>query len=378
MREGKSPWTTATGLVVRGYVSKIDGSVQPYGLVVPKSYEAGKDRTHRLDLWCHGRGEKLTELSFLESRLRSPGEFTPQDAFVLHLYGRYCCANKLAGEIDALEAMADVQKHYRIDVNRRVIRGFSMGGAACWHFAVHYPSLWAAAAPGAGFSETPDFLRVFQSEDVKPTVYERKLWHMYDCTDYARNLFNLPTVAYSGEKDTQKQAADIMALAMEKEGLKLIHLIGPKTGHGYHPETKKELNRRIDEIVARGRNPVPATISFTTYTLRYNHCFWLTLEGLEKHWERAPRQRRTGESRRRSQDRGSHRSDPDNGTGRMPPGKGHENHGRHRWPETDGARRGRRSIMDGPLPQDRRQMGGSRDARRQGPAKTARLAGTDR
>ena len=32
---GKAPWTTATGLVVRGYRSKIDGSVQPYGLVVP-------------------------------------------------------------------------------------------------------------------------------------------------------------------------------------------------------------------------------------------------------------------------------------------------------------------------------------------------------
>ena len=32
LREGKAPWNTATGLVVRGYVSKIDGSVQPYGL----------------------------------------------------------------------------------------------------------------------------------------------------------------------------------------------------------------------------------------------------------------------------------------------------------------------------------------------------------
>ena len=40
LREGKAPWTTATGLVVRGYVSKIDGSVQPYGLVVPASYQA--------------------------------------------------------------------------------------------------------------------------------------------------------------------------------------------------------------------------------------------------------------------------------------------------------------------------------------------------
>src|SRR5580704_4460490 len=34
---GSAPWTTATGLVVRGYVSKIDRSVQPYGLVVPPS-----------------------------------------------------------------------------------------------------------------------------------------------------------------------------------------------------------------------------------------------------------------------------------------------------------------------------------------------------
>src|SRR5712691_10051247 len=30
---GAAPWSTATGLVVRGYVSKIDSSVQPYGLV---------------------------------------------------------------------------------------------------------------------------------------------------------------------------------------------------------------------------------------------------------------------------------------------------------------------------------------------------------
>src|SRR5579863_2088165 len=34
---GEAPWTTQTGLVVRGYVSKIDSSVQPYGLVVPET-----------------------------------------------------------------------------------------------------------------------------------------------------------------------------------------------------------------------------------------------------------------------------------------------------------------------------------------------------
>ncbi len=131
LREGKSPWTRATGLVVRGYRSRIDGSVQPYGLVVPASYDVNSPYKHRLDLWCHGRGEKLTELSFLNQRMRTPGEFTPPHAFVLHLYGRYCNANKFAGEIDALEAMAHVKTHYPIDEDRVVIRGFSMGGAAC-------------------------------------------------------------------------------------------------------------------------------------------------------------------------------------------------------------------------------------------------------
>jgi pimeloyl-ACP methyl ester carboxylesterase len=287
LHEGKAPWTTATGLVVRGYVSKIDGSVQPYGLVVPSSFRPDTPYKHRLDLWCHGRGEKLTELNFLNQRQKSPGEFTPPHAFVLHLYGRYCNANKFAGEIDALEAMDHVKKHYPIDDDRVVIRGFSMGGAACWQFAVHYPDLWCAAAPGAGFSETPEFLKHFQKETLEPTWWEKKLWGMYDCTDYALNIANVPTVAYSGENDIQKQAADMMVAALEKEGMRLMHIIGPKTGHSYHPEAKNELNRRIDAIVAKGRPALLPYVDFTTRTLRYNRCGPLTIDGLKRHWEKS-------------------------------------------------------------------------------------------
>ena len=226
-------------------------------------------------------------MNFIDGRQKSAGEFTPPDALVLHLYGRYCNANKFAGEIDLFEALEHVRKHYRIDENRIVVRGFSMGGAACWQFAAHYPSMWTAAAPGAGFSETADFLRVFQDEKLTPTWYERKLWHLYDCTDYAVNLFNCPTVAYSGEIDKQKQAADVMAKALKEEGISLVHIIGPKTGHSYHPEAKKEVNRRIDSIVAHGRDPLPRRVRFTTWTLRYNQSAWVRIDGLEEHWERA-------------------------------------------------------------------------------------------
>lgn len=287
LRQGMAPWTRLTGLVVRGYRSKIDGSVQPYGLVVPDSYATSPALPMRLDFWFHGRGEKLTELDFIHERSKSPGEFTPPNTLVLHLYGRYCNANKFAGEVDLFEALAQARKFYPIDENRLVVRGFSMGGASCWQFATHYAGLWAAAAPGAGFAETPEFLNVFQNEKLQPTWWEQKLWHLYNSTDYALNLFNCPTVAYSGEIDRQKQAADAMARAMAAEGMTLTQIIGKGMGHRYSPEAKVEINERIDAIAARGRNPLPREIRFTTFTLRYNRMGWVVLEGLEKHWERA-------------------------------------------------------------------------------------------
>jgi pimeloyl-ACP methyl ester carboxylesterase len=286
LAEGKPAWATSVGLVPRGYVSKIDGSVQPYGLVVPPTYKPGSDHKHRLDFWLHGRGETLSELSFINGRQKSTGEFAPADTIVLHLYGRFCNASKFAGEVDLFEALDSVKKRYPIDENRLVVRGFSMGGASTWHIAVHHAGLWAAANPGAGFAETPTYAGISQ-ESVKDTPWQATLWHWYNATDYAANLFNCPVVAYSGEKDKQKQAADIMAKAMKDEGLDLIHVIGPNTEHRYEPEAKKEVARRIDEFAAKGSDPNPPKIRFTTWTLRYNQMKWLTVEGLEKHWERA-------------------------------------------------------------------------------------------
>lgn len=282
LAQGDAPWTRAAGLVVRGYVSKIDGSVQPYGLVIPATFTAEPSRPRRLDIWFHGRGETLSEVNFLTDRQKSFGEFAPADTIVLHPYGRYCNANRFAGEVDTFEALADVQKNYPIDDRRITVRGFSMGGAACWQFATHHSGLWAAAAPGAGFSETAQFLSI-SPEDVP--WYQRKLWHWYDPADYALNLSNCPTVAYSGGKDKQKQAADVMEAALRKMGPHLVHVVGPDTGHAYHPQAKLEVARRINSIAAQPREVVPSAINFMTYTLRYNRMLWLTIDGMEHHWQ---------------------------------------------------------------------------------------------
>ncbi len=286
LEHGEAPWTKATGLVVRGYISKIDGSVQPYGLVVPESYGPEKPHKWRVDAWFHGRGETLSEINFLWDRIRNPGQFTPRDTIVLHLYGRYCNASTFAGEVDFFEALADVKKNFNVDENRILVRGFSMGGASAWHIGAHYGTDFAAVAPGAGFAETSDFFG-YTKRNVKLTWFEDKLLHLTNATDYAGNFFNVPVVAYNGDKDGQKQAADVMQASMEKEGLTLSRVTGVNIGHAYTPDAIVQIDKMMDALAEKGRVAYPREVRFTTWTLKYNRMRWVVVDGLEKHWSAA-------------------------------------------------------------------------------------------
>jgi hypothetical protein len=79
----------------------------------------------------------------------------------------------------------------------------------------------------------------------------------------------------------------MMERAMAAEGLHLKRLEGPQTAHKFHPETKLELASQIDAIAEKGRLQRPAKVRFTTFTLHYNQAYWVTVDALEKHWERA-------------------------------------------------------------------------------------------
>ena len=71
VRAGDRPWTRQRGLVVRGYQSPIDDSVQPYGLVIPPDHQF----EHRVPLyvWLHGRGDKSTDLHVIHERETKQG-----------------------------------------------------------------------------------------------------------------------------------------------------------------------------------------------------------------------------------------------------------------------------------------------------------------
>jgi dienelactone hydrolase len=281
LRNGQAPWVTAGG--ARGYRSRIDGSAQPYVLAVPKNYHPGDSHKFRVDFFCHGRGEDLLELKMINQK---PG--TAENKFVVQPYGRYCCANKFAGEIDSLEILESLHKQYPIDDSRIVMTGFSMGGAAVWHLAVHYSDLWCATSPGAGFCETKIYQHLAEKGELATTPwYEQVLWHWYDAPDYVVNLADVPLIAYAGELDPQKQSGDIMEKAAAAEGIKLQRIWGPGVAHKYEPTAKAQLDKELDGYASTGRPIAPPQVRFETWTLRYNHMFWLSVDGLKQHWKKA-------------------------------------------------------------------------------------------
>ncbi|MBI5394823.1 MAG: prolyl oligopeptidase family serine peptidase [Verrucomicrobia bacterium] len=292
----KPSWPAQKGRLVRAYRSRVDGSVQPYGLIIPDSYDGKKPV--RLDLVLHGRGSTLNEVSFLASHdvdTKSKPVPPEQNYITLEVFGRVNNAYRWAGETDVFEALESVQKRYKIDEKRIVLRGFSMGGAGAWHLGLHYPDKWAAVEAGAGFTDTKKYAKL----DTLPPWQEKTL-HIYDAEDYALNAFNVPWVAYAGEDDPAIRCTIAMREALEREGFKFepvglnwlttdlraIFLIGPKTPHRWHPESKAASDKFINDAVANQSRP-PKYIRFVTYTTRYNRCHWLWIGALEKHYERA-------------------------------------------------------------------------------------------
>ncbi len=128
-------------------------------------------------VWLHGRGDKSTDLHFLNERLRSKGEVAPANALVLHAFGRQCVGYKNAGTTDVLEAIDFVCDNYPIDKDKIVLIGFSMGGAGVWHVAARNADRFVAASPGAGFAETRRYQNL--SPDKYPPSTSK---HCGECT----------------------------------------------------------------------------------------------------------------------------------------------------------------------------------------------------
>ncbi|MBS0261901.1 MAG: dienelactone hydrolase family protein [Planctomycetes bacterium] len=277
-------WDQTPGKVVLGYRSAVDGSYQPYALTLPREFGQQPERRWPLHLVLHGRGATLNEVNFIHQHDGKPGN--PQaDWIQLDVFGRTNNAYRFAGEADVFEALADVKRRYRIDERRIVLHGFSMGGAGSWHLGLHYPSLWCSVGPGAGFVNFYQYQKV--TDPLPP--YQDRVLSIYNPIDYTLNAYNVPICTYGGEKDEQLAASTEMVERATQLGITIKLLIGPGMGHAFHPESQKEFMAFHAERQKTGRPVYPGSrsIKFTTHTLKYNSCDWVTIHEMLQPYQAA-------------------------------------------------------------------------------------------
>lgn len=293
LESGTEKWGQLKGRLVRGYVSKVDGSAQPYGLIIPSNYSP--DQAIRLDVVLHGSSQPtgMSELNFMSRFDRGDkdnSDAPDAECIELHPLGRVENCYRWAGETDVFEAIEDVCGHYHIDRDRIVLRGMSMGASGTWHIGLKHPDYFVALGPYCGyvdthrFSETPgmNFVKVGSLPE-----YQELGLHMLDSVDYAANAGMVPAIGAIGDRDPFFQAHVIMGEAMRKEGLQMINLISPGTAHIQDPANFSRQMGQIERIAVKGLNHLPLHIRFVTWTLKYASCYWIKILRLGAHYHRA-------------------------------------------------------------------------------------------
>lgn len=292
---GRPVWRDAPGKwVLRAYRSHIDDSIQPYAVLLPHDYGKDPAKKWRLDIVLHGRDGALTESKFIATHNGAAPK--DRDFVQLEVYGRGNNAYRWAGESDVFEAVTSFRYKARpflegraeepLDPRRTVLRGFSMGGAGTWHIGLHHPGDFCVIGPGAGFTTTHGYVGGLPD---KLADHQEKCLRIYDAVDYVENAFDVPIVAYSGEIDAQKKAADNIEELLKKfkEPVRFTHLVAPNLPHTMPPEWQAKAETEYRKFADKGRERSPERVRFVTYTPKYDRCDWVQVDALGTTYERA-------------------------------------------------------------------------------------------
>ena len=276
LREGRSPWRDQIGMTVRAYRSRVDDSIQPYAVTLPVGFDIQSKKRWPLHVVLHGRAGKMNEVNFIHKYNNKPAHEENSGWIQLDVFGRTNNAYRWSGETDVFEAIEAVRTQYKIDDDRVVLRGFSMGGAGAWHLGMHFSDLWCSVGPGAGFV---DFYKYQKQTSLRPP-HQHVTLGIYDAIDYSMNAFNVPTCTYGGENDPQLAAGQLMHDAAKRLGIDIKLIIGPGMGHKFDSASRKEFMAFHVNAMKRGRvyGDDRKEIRFATRTLRYNQCDWITVE----------------------------------------------------------------------------------------------------
>jgi predicted esterase len=234
--------------------------------------DAGPEEIHLAEQYAWFGKKNGKELIAVRATGRGPGS----------VYQNY-------GELDVLEDIDDLAAKYPVDRDRIGVTGFSMGGAATWYLASHYPDLFASGAPGSGYCD----YRFWQ----KPGGYTYPLqpweipsWQARSAAFLIDNFRNTPMWIYHGAWDRSIGGGVPVAISREMYSLlrekkfEVQYTESPNLGHRSPPDTAERFTLwQIQQKKERH----PKHVSLVTYELRHNRNYWVTIDQIERYGARA-------------------------------------------------------------------------------------------
>ena len=195
------------------------------------------------------------------------------------------------GEVDLFEAVEHVASLYPVDRDRITVTGASMGGAATWYLASHYPDTFAAAAPMAGYCdyrlwEKPGGLTYHMNDWEEPS------WQSRSAAFLAENLQHTPIWIAHGEWDRSIGAgvsvehSRQMAGLLDDLGYSYKYTEPPGLGHAGLQEAGL-WDDVILWLLDQKKTRDPAHVRLATFGLRHNRSYWVEVDQLAHYGSRA-------------------------------------------------------------------------------------------
>jgi poly(3-hydroxybutyrate) depolymerase len=276
-----TPLTATPGVLSElAYITDNDGTVQPYYLHLPSTYDPAKKWP--LIVFLHGYVGSISVLDpwVLNEEVCQVAE--DNGCALLIPYGRRNTDFQGVGEVDVLASTAQVQSLYSIDPDRVYMSGVSMGGMGAWNIALRHPGMYAATSPMSGQTDMhvwwPRVLLNWPAsrDDIPP--FRRMLVEWDNPIDLVMNARNQPMFVQHGELDSliPVEQSRSMVAAAAKLGIPIKY--GEFTGASHYiyfelPCFQNAWSWTKDFTLNRS----PKRVTYKTYSLHYDTAFWATI-----------------------------------------------------------------------------------------------------
>jgi len=269
------PRSTLTELA---YITQNDGTVQPYYLHIPESYDPSVKWP--LIVFMHGYVPSITVLDpwVLSEDVCQIAE--DNGCILLIPYGRRNTDFQGVGEVDVFRAMAETRRLLSIDPARIHLSGVSMGGQGAWAMGLRHPGVFAAVTPISGQT---DMARWWGWDLEKLPPFKRFLIEWDNAVDLAPSLRGQSFFCQHGENDTLIPVIESRSMVELGKQLGTPIEYYEFSGASHYIYWDLPCFRNAWEWTKDFRlNPSPERVTFKTYSLSYDASFWLTVRQFKR------------------------------------------------------------------------------------------------